>query len=96
MVVNTSDSEGFANTFVDACKAGTPILSRRVNPDGFINTHSCGFCAEGDWDRFLEAFDRLRRDSEKMMSLGANGREYVEEHHNIRDIVEEYKAVFSP
>ncbi|MHC4552429.1 MAG: glycosyltransferase, partial [Planctomycetota bacterium] len=40
--VNTSDAEGFPNTFIQACKAATAILSFQVNPDNFLNRHNCG------------------------------------------------------
>lgn len=94
MYVNTSNSEGFANTFVDASKAGTAILSLVVNPDNFIDKHNCGFCADDDWDDFIEKFDRLRYDLDKVYQLGKNGRKYVEDNHNITEIVKEYKIIF--
>ena len=95
MYVNTSDSEGFANTYVDACKAGTPVLSLRVNPDNFINENNCGFCAGGDWGRFLELFDKLRTDTETACKLGLNGRKYVEQNHDIAHTVKVYKNLFA-
>jgi len=94
MCVNTSESEGFANTFVDACKAGTPILFLCVNPDDFITANHCGYCAAGDWDMFLATFDQLRREADRREQLGSNGRRYVEDNDDIKKIVEEYQAVF--
>ena len=94
MCVNTSESEGFANTFIDACKAGTPLLSLSVNPDNFIGDNNCGLCAGDDWDRFVEVFDRLRTDAATAGELGANGRKYVEDNHDIVSIVKAYKKLF--
>jgi hypothetical protein len=50
--VNTSDYEGFPNTFVQAATGGCGILSLRVNPDGFLDRFGCGASAGGDWERF--------------------------------------------
>jgi glycosyltransferase involved in cell wall biosynthesis len=91
--VSTSDSEGFANTFIQACKCATPILSLKVNPDDFLNRYQCGLCAEGDWDRFVEQLKQLL-DPETAKKYGENGRKYAQEHHDIRKIVEQYKVIF--
>jgi glycosyltransferase involved in cell wall biosynthesis len=92
--VNTSDSEGFANTFVDACKSAAPIMSLSVNPDNFIDTNECGLCAKGNWENFLELFDNLRKNSKEILRLGSNGRKYMEENHDISKIIDIYKDLF--
>ena len=91
--VSTSDSEGFPNTFVQSCKAGTAILSLNVNPDNFLNEHNCGFCADGDWELFI---NKLRELTEKKHAeqLGQNGLDYIKTHHDLSIIVEQYKRIF--
>ena len=91
--VNTSDSEGFPNTFVQSCKAGAPILSLNVNPDGFLDKHNCGFCANGNWDLFVSKLNEWI-DTDQATALGQNGGDYIKSHHDIASIIEEYKDVF--
>jgi glycosyltransferase involved in cell wall biosynthesis len=93
LYVSTSDSEGFPNTFVQACKSGTPVLSLNVNPDNFLTRHQCGHCAYGQWEQLLQSMRHilLPENAEKM---GRNGRRYAEKNHDIKQIVELYKELF--
>ncbi len=91
--VSTSDAEGFPNTFVQACKCGTAILSFSVNPDGFLDKYHCGLCADGDWDSFVKMLRDLLV-PENAQRYGANGRRYVEENHDIVKIATLYKQIF--
>jgi len=93
ILVNTSDSEGFPNTFIQACKWATAIVSLSVNPDGFLNKYSCGINCDGRFTRMREAVKHLLAD-DRYMESGRNGRKYVEDHHDIRKIIEQYKDIF--
>jgi len=91
--VNTSDSEGFANTFIQACKAGTAILSYSVNPDGFLDEYQCGICCH---ENNANLIDQLRKllTNDYYLEPGRNGREYVRQKHDITEIIEQYKKLF--
>jgi len=92
--VNTSDSEGFPNTFIQAGKAGTAILSFKVNPDGFLDAHACGLCCNGDIRRLTYNL-RSMLENNRYVEYGSNARRYVEEHHDITKIAAEYKSIFA-
>jgi len=91
--VNTSYSEGFPNTFIHACKSAVPILSLKINPDGFLNKHNCGMCANDDEDVFVDMLKQLLN-NDKADELGNCGRRYAEANHDITKIVERYKILF--
>ena len=92
--VNTSDSEGFPNTFIQACKGRAAILSYKVDPDGFLGEYECGVCAGGDEERLARELEGLLAD-DRYVELGENGRRYAEERHDIAKIVAEYKKIFN-
>ena len=89
--VNTSEFEGFPNTFIQACLAATPILSFNVNPDNFIDTYSLGcFCRNS----FQTAIDFVKGlDENKISSFGKNAFVYVSENHNIEEKVQDFERL---
>jgi glycosyltransferase involved in cell wall biosynthesis len=94
ILVNTSDSEGFPNTFIQACNCGAAILSFNVNPDGFLDTHKCGMCSNGDFAGLIHNM-RFLLEGGRYVEFGANARGYSEKHHDITKIAGEYKAIFA-
>jgi glycosyltransferase involved in cell wall biosynthesis len=93
ILVNTSDSEGFANTFIQAGAAGTAILSYAVNPDDFLTRYNCGVYCFGDMQK-LAAGLRFLLENNRYIEIGQNARKYVEENHDISKIVDQYKEIF--
>ncbi|MCF7954856.1 MAG: glycosyltransferase family 4 protein [Phycisphaerae bacterium] len=93
VLVNTSDSEGFPNTFIQACKASTPILSLNVNPDGFLDENRCGVCCDGDMDEMVAQI-KVFTTTKIGEDMGSNGRDYVEQTHDVAKLIEQYKEMF--
>ncbi|HUW20445.1 MAG TPA: glycosyltransferase family 4 protein [Sedimentisphaerales bacterium] len=88
--VNTSEWEGFPNTFIQACMCATPILSLNVNPDGFLDKYGCGFCCKGDSRQLIDLLRFLLQEN-RYIDFGRKAREYAEQNHDIAAIAEKYK-----
>jgi glycosyltransferase involved in cell wall biosynthesis len=90
--VNTSDAEGFPNTFIQAGRCATPILSLNVNPDDFLDKYECGVSCNGRFDRFVDSL-RFMLDEGRYIEIGNKTRSYVEQNHDIKNIAEVYKSL---
>jgi glycosyltransferase involved in cell wall biosynthesis len=93
--VNTSHYEGFPNTFLQAAACGTPIVSWVVNPEGMLERHRIGYCAEQDQAKFEALVRQLCETPALGEELGENGRQYVSRYHSPAAIAQEYAGLFA-
>lgn len=84
LFVNTSEYEGFPNSFIQSCVGRTGILSLRVNPDGFLTEYDLGHCCRDDVGEAI-AFIRAL-DAGKLEEMGNNAWQYVMQNHDILTI----------
>lgn len=83
LLINTSEYEGFPNTFVQAAKNATPILSLGVNPDGFLDKYECGFSCNDDFETLNTRLRLLTSDEKLYKRMAENGFRYAKENHDI-------------
>jgi len=83
--VNTSEWEGFPNSFIQAGQGRAAILSLSVNPDGLFDAFPLGRCSGNDFDRFVTDARVVLSESSGQMAL-ASERFVVEWHDNRRNV----------
>jgi len=93
LIVQTSETEGFPNVFLEAWKNRTPVVSLFVNPDNVLTEHKTGLYS-GTFEQLVKDVKLLLNNPEKWKECSENGHEYVIKEHDISKIMEEYKKLF--
>jgi glycosyltransferase involved in cell wall biosynthesis len=81
MIVNTSSSEGFPNTFIQAWLRGTPVVSCFVDPDGCLSRGHAGIVA-GSAERLISVIRELLENRPRIRELGESARAYAHANHH--------------
>jgi glycosyltransferase involved in cell wall biosynthesis len=93
ILVNTSDYEGFPNTFLEAWRYETPVVSLFFDLDGVLKQGDVGEYA-GSMDNLVQYICRLGSDSDLRAEFGQAGRKYTRENYSLEEVVDRYESVF--
>ena len=95
LFVNTSLYEGFPNSFIQAAKYKTPIISFGVNPDNFLEEYRCGFSCEFDFEKMVRQIRTLLENEDLRYEMSENILQYVLQHHDIKKNIRCLKHLLS-
>ena len=93
ILVNTSMFEGFPNAFIQAWMHYVPVVSLNADPDELICEKRLGFHSK-TFNQLVEDVKTLLKNEDLRKQMGENSRQYVENEHNITNIIREYIKVF--
>jgi len=91
LFLNTSDSEGFPNSYLQAWIRRVPVVSY-FDPDGLIASLGIG-AAVGSQDNFRKPIEDLLKSEEKRSQIGERAREFALDNYSPEAIVRHYQAL---
>lgn len=86
--VNTSEIEGFPNSFLQSWARGVPVVSF-FDPNSLIKQKKLGFVPTSI-EKMAEEVDELLKDDNKRAALGENTRQFVLQNYLPVNVVKEY------
>jgi glycosyltransferase involved in cell wall biosynthesis len=84
LLVNTSDFEGFSNSFVEAALEEVPILSLNVDSNGVLTKHGGGVFCEGNIDKMVSVCRLMAKNEDTLIQMGKQARAYAIKYHDIK------------
>ncbi|MEM4389306.1 MAG: glycosyltransferase family 4 protein [Candidatus Micrarchaeia archaeon] len=94
VLVDTSDSAGFPNTFIQAWLRKTPVVSLNVDPDEVLCKEKIGFHAKGDFNKLIETTRMLLEDTKLNRKIGTRAFAYARKHHDIRMTAKKHHELY--
>ncbi len=86
-----AEYEGFPNVLLEACVAGTPIVSLE-DFDSFLEKSQAGFCAQGDLELAAREIRSLEETKDRWEEISQQGRKHVQTHHNLPKVIERFMS----
>lgn len=93
-LVNTSDYEGFSNTFIEAAVHRTPVVSLNSDPNHMLSVHGCGGVCHGRFELLQELCDRLLKDRDAVETAGKKSFDYAFRFHGLGQAVDRFDQLF--
>jgi len=94
LFVNTSTTEGFSNTYIQAWMRKTPVITMNCDPDNIIKKHKIGFHS-GSFEQLVKDVRYLIENEDERKEMGKISREYAVENHDMARIRKKYFELFN-
>lgn len=91
-LVNTSDYEGFSNTFIEAWQRGVPVISLHVDPDQMIEEKNLGIVS-ADTAEIQEWISGMLEDSDQWQKISAHCKAFAKANFEIGAAVDTLETV---
>ncbi len=92
LLINTSKSEGFPNTFLQAFSRGIPVISS-VNPSEIITNYNLGYHCK-DKKNFINSINLLLNNKKLYNKFSSNCKAYFNNNHSVNKIIPKYESLF--
>ncbi|MCS3677801.1 glycosyltransferase involved in cell wall biosynthesis [Salinibacter ruber] len=94
LLVNTSSYEGFPNTFLEAWRYETPVVSMYFDLDGLLE-NGIGGVKAGGMERLVNEVESLASNASHRANIGESARVYLIRNYSLSKVVSMYKNVFN-
>lgn len=94
ILINTSDFEGFSNTFIEAWLRGVPVISLKVDPDNIIENNKLGVVSQS-LSKMSNDIYKLIENELNWKIMSKDCRDYAVKNFNIKNSVNELENLIN-